>query len=181
MGIKKFRIVIPALLLPVLAFNINFALWNHNAEIRFRITITQPAPSYYDTIAGGIQYNINIYESIKRDILSFKQQLMERIDEINELPFGCITQAELSQECLYYRNEVIAGFGERINGFGQAINELTDFYRNSSQEEKDEVPDFWEQHQALWDYFEILWSLRDELYSLVDEFEEAGQGKIYYD
>ena len=180
MDIRKIKWVIPVLLMPVLIFNISFALWKHDAEIRFRVTISQPAHGSYDTILEGIQYNIAIYERIRPDILSFNQQLTERIAEINDLPYGGITFEELSQERNHYRSVVIPEFRERIQGFAQAINELTVFYKNSSQEEKNEVPDFWDYHQILWDYRVMLDNLCLELDDLVTEFWYAGEEKIDY-
>ena len=69
-----------------------------------------------------------------------------------------------------------------VDQYAECINGLTGFYNNSSQQEKNEVPDFWDQQRHLWDLQQDLWKNRvDPLYDLINELESVGQSKINWD
>lgn len=186
--IKKLRLLIITLLTAILFFGTSYAIWRHNAEVSFRLTIKKPAdsececdPGTYTTIQEGInRLRINVYNCIYNKMERFKNQLKARITELENLPFGSITYEELSAEVQNYRNVDINGFGKCINKYGSYINDLVKFYNNSSDEEKNEVPDFYDQHDGLWRLSDQLWHKRDELYDVLDALWSVGESKIDY-
>lgn len=166
-----------------------YAVWSQTSEVKFRITISQSDHGCgdctggfrYQSINEGIQLlRQNAYTCLYQKMERYRLQLEARITELNELPFGGITNQKLQDECNRYRNVDIAGFGDCINKYGDLINELATFYNNSSQKEKDEVPDFWTQRSSLWDLRTQLWNKRQGLYNVVDDVWSAGRAKIDY-
>ncbi|MDT3699987.1 MAG: hypothetical protein RO469_11245 [Thermincola sp.] len=164
----------------------SFALWKQDAEVKFTLNISQPQEEgfgcgNYSTIQEGIDMLKDIkYNYIYNKMDQFESELAARVIELNNLPFGGITLAELQEECNNYRNVDITGFGTIINKYGDCINKLADFYRNSTQEEKNQVPDFWDQHNTLWDLHTQLWDKRQGLYDAVNAVWQAGEAKIDY-
>jgi hypothetical protein len=173
------------LILSFFLTNASFALWKHDSEVRFTLTISQPQDEFdcenYDTIQEGIDIHRDIrYPYIYDRMDQFEAQLEARVIELNNLPFGGITLPELQAECNNYRTIVNSDFAALINGYGQCINKLANFYNNSSQEEKEQVPDFWSQHTMLWELHTQLWNRRQALYTAIDAVWRAGEAKIDY-
>ena len=185
---KKLSVVALILIVSGALFSISYALWRHNAEVRFRLTITQPVHNefecpgcIYNTIQDGIDLHKNVRYPALYDMMDrYKSQLQARVTELNNLPFGGITYQELSAECNRYRDVDITGFGDMITGYGTCIRRLADFFNSSTQEAKNEVPDFWTQHNNLWSLHNQLWSKRQELYDAVNAVWSVGQSKIDY-
>jgi|GEM_PF-3228418 len=183
---KPAVIVLLTLAVSVFLVSGSFAFWRHDAEVKFTLNIAKPEDGEfncgdYATIQEGIDLLAEIkYFHIYDMMLDFENELEARVVELNNLPFGGITLQELQAECTDYRNVDIAGFGDIINRYGNCINKLADFYRNSSPEEKAQVPDFWNQHSRLWGLHSDLWVKRQDLYNAVDEVWEAGEEKIDY-
>jgi len=187
--IRKLKVFIITLLIAVFLLGTSYAIWKHDAEVSFRLTIKMSAgsgceccnPVTYTTIQEGINKLKNdVYNCIYNKMENYKSKLYARIAELESLPFGDITYEELSAEVQQYRNTDIAGFGTCITKYGKYINDLAAFYNNSSQEKKDEVPDFWQQHDKLWWLSDQLWHKRDELYDIVDDLWDIGESKIDY-
>ena len=188
-NVKKFMVLAAVLLAAAVLLQISYGIWRHDAEVGFRLTITRPAdgdceccnPGTYTTIQEGIDLLKNkVYNCIYNKMESFKSQLNARITELENLPFGGITFEELSAEVKQYREVDIARFGRCITKYGSYINELAQFYRNSPKEEKDKVPNFWDQYDGLWLLSDQLWYKRDELYDVVDDLWAVGESKIDY-
>lgn len=184
---KKLSVVVFMLIMSGALCSISYALWRHNTEVRFKLTISQPVHDTdcfnctYSTIQEGIDLHKNVqYPKYYNRMDNFKSQLQARITELNNLPFGGITYQELSDECNRYRNVDIAGFGTIIDNFGTCIDKLATFYKNSTKTEKSKVPDFWAQHNNLWDLSDQLWNKRQELYDTVNALWAAGESKIDY-
>jgi len=183
------KLILSAILLVVAVFLIekSYGLWDSRTDVRFRLTISWPENGddcicgKYTTIQEGIILLRDVqYNKLYSRMDAFEAQLRERIQELNNLPFGGITFDELSQERDYYMNVVIKGFRDCVNTFGSCINGLAKFYNNSAKEEKDKVSDFWDQHKHLWDLSDDLWDRIEPLYDVVNEFWEAGNRKIDY-
>jgi len=167
--------------------DVAFALWNNNSEVKFTLTISQPEQAgdcgcgNYSTIQEGINLLKNEkYNYINNMMDQFAVLLENRISQLQNLPFGDITFAELNAEVNAYRQVNIKAFGDCIGMYGDCINILSALYRKASQKEKQEVPDFWDQHTQLWNLHGLLWDKRDELYSLVNEVWRVGETKIDY-
>ncbi|MGI6189630.1 MAG: hypothetical protein ACOYI1_07880 [Caldicoprobacteraceae bacterium] len=184
------KIVIPAVVLIISAFLINagYGLWSSRAEVRFRLTIWWPADyecvcGTYATIQEGIiLLRDHQYNKIRGRTEAFDAYLRDRIQELGDLPYGGITFNELAQELSYYRSVLMANLRGCVDQYAECINGLTGFYNNSSQQEKNEVPDFWDQQRHLWDLQQDLWKNRvDPLYDLINELESVGQSKINWD
>lgn len=184
--IKKILLFIPVIIiiLSLLMMTFTFALWNKDTEVRFRLSISSPEDDFvypeYDTVSEGLEViGEDLYTILCNKMGNFDFNLDDRLEELNNLHVGGITQQEVQQECNYYRNVVLAGFGDYINQYGRYINELGSFYSQLPQEEKDKYPDFWtNQFQELWAKFNHLWELRNQLYLLVNEVEQAGYAKV---
>ncbi len=163
-----------------------YALWRHSTSVRFKLTILKPAEDdigcvcgTYATIREGIDLLHIQHAKIRDRMDEFAARLQARIEEIEALPYGGITYEELKEERNRYVNVDIKNFRDYIITFGShCINGLAKFYNQSSKEEKDQVPDFWEQHGILWDLSDELWDRHDGLYDLVNEFWKAGEKKI---
>lgn len=187
--ISKLKVFIITLLIAALFLGASYAIWRHDAEVGFRLTIKMPAgsggecpPVEYTTIQEGIRVlKNNVYNCMYNKMESYKNQLNARITELKRLPFGGITYDELSSEVDEYRNVDIAGFGTCINRYGTYINDLAAFYNSSTEDEKNEVPDFWDQHDQLWQLSDQLWHKRQELYDVVDALWSVGESKIDYE
>lgn len=173
----------------VLFAGTGYGLWGHNADVRFKLTISKPEGEEdfcicgtYTTIQEGIDLLKDVqYPKIHNRMVAFEDRIRGRIAELNELPFGGITSEELSQEYKQYMNVNIPRFRNHVSTYGShCINELAAFYRRSTKEEQDQVPDFWQQHTHLWSLSDQLWDKLDELYPVVNEFLKAGQKKIDY-
>lgn len=185
---KRITVIITILIISCFTINFSYALWNHNAEVKFKLTISKPEYDDNDCICGKystIQEGIDLlkytqFNKFYNRMDRFKSTLQARISQLNGLPFGGITYDELSTECNNYRNVDIAAFGNTINVYGTCINNLATFYRNSPQSEKDKVPDFWTQYNNLWSLSNQLWSKRQELYDMVNQVWSAGEAKIDY-
>ena len=183
---KPAVIIFLILLMSIFLVSASFAFWKHDAEVKFTLNIAQPDDGEfscgdYTTIQEGIDLLADIkYFYIYDLMIEFENELDARVVELNNLPFGGITLNELREECNYYRNVDISRFGDIIDQYGNCIRKLADFYRNSSQEEKDQVPDFWTQHTMLWGLHTQLWNKRQDLYDVVEEVWEAGEEKIDY-
>jgi len=185
-NIKKILVSVAALLVAALLLETSYGIWRHNAQVSFRLTIARPSggdsecsPGTYGTVQEGINLlKNNVYNCMYNKMEKYKKQLNERIKELESLPFGGITQEQLSNEVQEYRNVDIQKFGTCINRYGSYINDLSEFYRNSSEQEKENVPDFWDQYDDLWDLRDQLWHKRDELYDAVDNLWSVGISKI---
>jgi hypothetical protein len=162
----------------------SFALWSHKAAVGFTLNISQPQEEefccgHYTTIQEGINILRDIkYIYIYNKMDQFENALEARVVELNNLPPGGITLEELQEECKNYQN-VAKGLKNIIKQYKHCLDGLADFYRNSSQEDKDEVPDFWDQHNSLCDLQE---QLKDEklkdIEDLIKAVREAGKEKI---
>lgn len=167
--------------------NASYALWNHDAEVAFTLTITEPDQGgedfqcgSYDTIQEGIDLLKDVKFAYIYELMGqFQNELEARVSELNDLPFGGITESELQAECDGYRDRV-ENFGTMIHKYGRCINALAQFYNSSSQEEKNQVPNFWSIHTMLWSLHGELWDKRGDLYDGVNEVWETGQEKIDY-
>lgn len=187
--IKKLVLIVSILILFVLFLNGSYALWRHNTEVKFTLTISQPEEDYsccicgkYSTAQEGMDLLINVqYPKIFGKMEQFKNQLYARANELDNLPFGSITYDELKAETDHYRNVDIKAFGNCINTYGDCIDTLGDFYDNLSEEEKNQIPDFWDELSGIWNLHSQLWTKRGELYTAVDAVWEAGHRKIDYD
>lgn len=165
-----------------------YALWRHNTEVVFNLTISEPEQGdgccvcgMYDTVQEGIDLLRDVqYPKVYNRLDAFKNQIEARIIELEALPYGGITFDELSQERNQYMAD-IAEFRECVRTYGQCcINTLTAIYNSLTWQEKSQIPDFWTQHSNLWDLSDQLWYKLDELYDVVDEFWEVGESKIDY-
>lgn len=188
-NIKNLIFVITLLIIVTAIIGTSFALWGHNTEVKFKLSISRPEDDDNSCICGtysSIQEGIDLLKDIQYPKIydrmdAFVSQLQERIIELNNLPYGGITFDELSQERDQYVNVDIMGFKKCIETYGQhCIQNLKEFYEQSPQEEKQQVPDFWAQHDMLWRLSDQLWDRYSELYRVVDEFWEAGERKIKY-
>ena len=182
---KKSTIITLISILSITFFGTSYALWGQNAEVSFRLTISEPehfdfdCPGCtYDTVQEGFDLHRFVqYPAAYNMMASYKDRLQDRVAELNSLPFGGITAQELSQEVNRYRDE-LGRFGDMINAFGTCIRRLADFYNSLPWEERSQIPDFWEKHDLLWSLSNNLWSKRSELYDAVNAVEAAGQAKI---
>jgi hypothetical protein len=164
-----------------------YALWRHNAEVRFSLTISQYEDELlfcvcgtYSTIKEGIEIlRDRQYPGIYSSIDKLVNEIYVRTDEINNLPVGGITFQELSAERSVFM-EAIQMWRSYITQYGTCINTLTQVYNNSSIEEKSQVPDFWSHHSHLWSLRDDLWDKTEEFYNALDEFWEVGEQKIVW-
>lgn len=186
-NIKKIvSIIVLSIMVAAFLAGTGYGLWGHNTDVKFKLTISQPEEDSccicgtYTSIQEGIDLLKNVqYTKICNRMDRFKDRLRARIAELNNLPIGGITKDELSQEIDRYRNVDIKQITECISTYGSCcINELANFYNKSSEKEKMQVPDFWDQHDELWDLSDQLWDRCDELYDIVDEVEKVGKKKI---
>jgi hypothetical protein len=188
--IKRFIAVLTAFILILTAAVINksYALWRQNAEVKFTLTISQPPQENgccicgkYTTIQEGIDLLKHVqFPKIYGNMDLFKGQLNARAKELENLPFGGITYDELKAEVDQYRDVDIQAFVNCINTYADCIRNLNAFYQNSTEEEKQQVPDFWSQHSNLWSLHTQLWSKHNELYTAVNAVWAAGEKKIDY-
>lgn len=177
-------ILLVAAIVTFLVAGTTYALWSQEAKVVFTLTITPPPSDEYtcgtyDTIQEGLDLlKGEKYYFIDSRFDSFASMLWARVAELNNLPLGGITQADLLQELQGYRDEVNDKFGGYIHKYGQGINKLSNFYNKASKEEKGEVPDFWDQQSHLWDLHSHLWDKHSALYDIITEVQEAGNAKI---
>ena len=190
MYIKRFAVVVLVLIAAYFLVSISFALWRHDSEVVFNLTISEPENEEgcccdnvtYTTIQEGIDVlRDEVYNCINNKLENYKDMLEARIVELNNLPFGGITLAELQAECGQYRNVDLVKFGNCINKYADCIDQLSDFYRHSTKAERNAVPDFWTQSNNLWTLHTQLWNKRNVLYGIVNEVWDAGEAKIDYD
>lgn len=191
-GIKKIALIIVILIAGIsIFFGTSYALWRHNTEVKFNLTISEPEEEdesdycvcgTYNTIQEGIDILRDIqYPRIYNRMDTFENQLCDRISEINDLPYGSITLPELKEERDYYMG-IIDELGSCVRTYGSCcIKGLEKFYKKATKEEQNQVPDFWTQHSELWDLSNQLWSKRNELYDAINAFWEAGLRKINFD
>ena len=171
------------LLVSIMFIGTSYALWRHDSEIKFTLTISFPENEFncgtYDTIQEGLELLKGCkYNFIVRRLDEFAGMLEARIEELNGLPVGGLSWDELREELKQYRKVDMEKYKSYIHKYKGCIDKLADFYRKSTPEEKEKVPDFWDQHKHLYDLHNELWTKWIALYPLINEVERLGQSKI---
>jgi hypothetical protein len=185
---RQIFIVVVIIIGTMLFTGISYGLWGHNADVKFKLTISKPEDECccicgtYSTIQEGIDLLRNVqYPKIYNRMDALKEQIEQRITELNALPFGGITLEELQQEYDQYKAKIDVKFYNCIETYGDCIRGLADFYERSSEEEKKQFPNFWkDEHSELWNLHSQLWTKRSSLYTVLSAFWTAGHQKIDY-